>query len=501
MIAIIGILAAIILIVVQNAKDKARDAVVESSLRSAVPVALMCRDSGFEVVNGSGQTTGKINTNGSSPICSDSSIKGDWPTLPQGYKNKPFLSSGNTNNWSYSIVLTTGNIFTCNRSGCSLFSGLFDYVFISSAENIDDFTFTQKDFIAQHFNIVEITKTDNNLKSNIEYLKSKNPGFKAIKYINPIFDYSYKPTGDPCYLHNPASPYLYLRLKDSGSDGYGLDNSSDCLKDFFIVKINNDMNNFGFDGVMADDESAMKSRYDPEPLMTEDGLNKSKKNFLSYLKTKLSDKIVIFNGLYHRYVEGYGLSDFIDVSDGGIKEGFVAKLAKYDQFLTEAQWKVFMDLILADFQGKDKFFLANCKLKPPLVSNDDRMFCFSSFLLIYSQNSPKIAYSIKNIDLPEPQYYPEMDINIGLPLETKNTIKSYLDETGLYVRPYEKGKVIVNPTTGVINYTLDKTYSRAIPSGGGVVQADGTFRGTLSYQDVSGTISVPSQTGIILLNK
>lgn len=511
-IAIIGILAAIVIVLIFSSRDKAKDASAESSLRSALGVAQLCRTNDAKiVVNGPGSASnGLIVPKGK--ICNDSSVQGNWPTFPSGSKCTPVLSNGDNDSWSISCTLNNGSLFTCINNGCgfSVGSANFEYVFVNSASNIHNFSNAQKDFVASHFDWVEILGgTNSQLKNDLSALKSKNPNFKAIKYTNSIFDYSYKPSDENCYLHNPVSTYLNHRLKDADpATGWGLDDSdpNNCLKSFFLNSINNDINN-GVEGVMTDDESALTTRYSSKPYSyslnreyTESEWNNYKKNFLSYLKSNLPGKTVIFNGLYNHVSEGFPLSDFIAVSDGGLKEGFVARVGAYNQFLSEAEWKTMFNLILTDFQGKDKMFLANCKLKSPLITDSSRMFCFSSFLLIYSQTNPRTTYSIANIDLPDLQYYPEMDINIGFPIETKNRVEDYLSN-GVYVRKYTAGEIIVNPSSSGKLFTLDRVYSQAQATGGGVIQTDGSFGGNLSFSDVSGSVMVPAKSGIILLNK
>ncbi len=72
---------------------------------------------------------------------------------------------------------------------------------------------------------------------------------------------------------------------------------------------------------------------------------------------------------------------------------------------------------------------------------------------------------------------------------------------GVYVRHYKNGVVLVNPNATDSNpITLDHTYYQVVNDGdGGVVPADGSTPGTLTYQAVKG-LTVCSDCAAILLD-
>lgn len=372
----------------------------------------------------------------------------------------------------------------------------FKYSFVNSGTLLGSFSSDKKEFIAKHFDSLEITGGANAaLKQILDDLKSINSDFKALKYTNGPFNYSYKPTNEDCYLHEPIdSRDPANRLRDSGSGGgFGMDVHSTCWKEYFLTQAAQDMQ-FSFNGIMVDDMSAPRERFNPDlTSYTADQWHDYKKDFLNYLKTHSQGKMVIYNGLYNN--DDDSCSDFLQVSDGGIKEGFIIKIATYDKFISLEDWKTFLNFVISSVP-ESKLVVADCKFKKNLTSDNDRMFCFTSFLLI---NSSNIFYTFKNGNLEEPQYYPEMNVTIGTPAETQNSLQAYYSN-GVYVRNYSNGKVIVNPETSAISYDLDKTYYQVISHGGGVVADDGTYGGSLSYEEVT-TVSVPAQSGVILLNQ
>lgn len=81
-IAIIGILASVVLAGLGSQRDRARESSTLSSVRSIVPVATVCHDSGsyLNVPDQDGQTA-PTNT-----VCNNSTIAGDlWMSLPVGW--------------------------------------------------------------------------------------------------------------------------------------------------------------------------------------------------------------------------------------------------------------------------------------------------------------------------------------------------------------------------------------------------------------------------------
>jgi hypothetical protein len=89
-------------------------------------------------------------------------------------------------------------------------------------------------------------------------------------------------------------------------------------------------------------------------------------------------------------------------------------------------------------------------------------------------------------------YYPEYEIDLGTP------VGSFIERNGLYIRRFEKGMVLVNPSRDTKTYFLNTPCQQVIPQGGGPVKADGAWWGKLTYQPVSGKVALPPVTGMLL---
>ena len=127
-IAIIGILAAIAMVNLNSAREKARIAAAKGTMNSLQPVAVLCLDGDGEIEWSSssecnnGATDKPVSGEG---ICSTDRAENTWPDLPTGAGGWAYGTCDQdtvAGTWSL-IAHGDGCVITCTQSGCEFPTG------------------------------------------------------------------------------------------------------------------------------------------------------------------------------------------------------------------------------------------------------------------------------------------------------------------------------------------------------------------------------------------
>jgi len=199
-----------------------------------------------------------------------------------------------------------------------------------------------------------------------------------------------------------------------------------------------------------------------------------------------TDTIVIFNGM--QFWDSY--PQYSDDLNGGVIEGFALGPSHptSDHDWIENCVNVFL-------QNSEKYCGAWPKHKDRFTT-EERIFALACYLLAMHNNSYYTLYQHPRGSL---SWYPEYRLDIGVPLTTPSKLDDMLDVSGLYVRDFTKGKVLVNSSNSPKNYKLSQTYWKVEFSGGGLINNDGKYSGKiLSEEQSAGTVSLPAGSALIL---
>ena len=116
-IAIIGILASVVLASLGSARERARLASAQSSLKSAQAAGVICEDGGGNVLPSASGTA----PNQGSNICSDTAITdAAYPTLPANWDYTNNTAGGTPGDGIFTIEASgEGNTITCTQNACT----------------------------------------------------------------------------------------------------------------------------------------------------------------------------------------------------------------------------------------------------------------------------------------------------------------------------------------------------------------------------------------------
>ena len=208
---------------------------------------------------------------------------------------------------------------------------------------------------------------------------------------------------------------------------------------------------------------------------------------LNFVKSYLPNKLVIFNGLH----SDNGADSSLYLTDGGMWEDFAYNCNTGDYKGVGGWWQA----ITCMQNNRDIARLILTVKKPGLINDTTaRTFSVASYLLIVNDNTVLTLsdYSWSN----HIQYFPEFNISLGTP-----TGDFYYNQDSLFIREFDDGMVLVNPfATSTKTYTLNQPYYKVTGTGGGIIDSNATYNGCLNYDSISGTVTIPPVSALILKN-
>jgi hypothetical protein len=214
-------------------------------------------------------------------------------------------------------------------------------------------------------------------------------------------------------------------------------------------------------------------------------------DFIAYgQRGELADYYLIPN--VGAWITGRDVTDYSG-ADGVMVEGF-ARWPEGGYFSArDGDWQLQMDRIL-HMVNLDKIVLLQQFVDPDDV--EDRLFLLGSYLLV------KGRHTYLNFELSaKPEWFPEYEIPIGAPVGgVPRSISSlWRSDWSVYARTYSNGLVLVNASDQLQEVVLEKGYFQALPSGGGIVPADGDISDWgVDYVPVTALRLLPNQGAVLL---
>jgi hypothetical protein len=124
-----------------------------------------------------------------------------------------------------------------------------------------------------------------------------------------------------------------------------------------------------------------------------------------------------------------------------------------------------------------------------------RMFSVASFLLVSNENT---VFAMNDYSFnTSMQYYPEYDIDIGVPITDME-----ITDDSLFIRYFEKGMAIVNPHENNSRFfDTGNAYFKVVPVGGGIVDSSANYDGYLTYEmPENQTVEIPPVNALVLID-
>lgn len=180
------------------------------------------------------------------------------------------------------------------------------------------------------------------------------------------------------------------------------------------------------------------------------------------------------------------------VGDGGMNEGFA--LAGPGRYYSTQDWRLQMNRLL-ELNLADKIVLCQSYIRD--TDEKARWFVVGSYSLIKGHHTYINMFERSTLS-----WYPEYTLDLGKPSEPspKNVDALWNAAWGVYERSYEKGTVLVNPSSMQVAVSLDRAYLFVRAEGGGPVPPNGNPIGKLTTERVQQVVVPPHGACVLLFS-
>jgi hypothetical protein len=363
----------------------------------------------------------------------------------------------------------------------------------------DTMTAAQIRFVAGH-----VDGTQKVSRETARALRSHDPGFLALHYRLAIgdgplpFRIGNRWASDYQHIRHHASWFWHQkgrRVLNKPSDWY-LMNPESGWRSYWARRVLYEARLLGDDGVFADSLSVPQylgaDSFSP-PLryfVGERAWTRRIDSFMRYEERRLHGRLWFIpnagSWITTRDRTGYG------IPDGVMIEGFAEPGA--GAWYATSDWVLQMNRALS-LTRPGHILIA--QTYPPASDVQARMFALGSYLLTRGR------HSFINLDIGiTPQWFPEYGIRLGPAVDpVPGRIGALRTRSGLYVRRFARGLVVVNPGQSTARASFGGAFDLVTPHGGGELPANASTAGWwLSRRRVSGSVAVGPHGAEVLLS-
>ena len=183
------------------------------------------------------------------------------------------------------------------------------------------------------------------------------------------------------------------------------------------------------------------------------------------------------------FITGWDKTNYA-LTAGVFSEGFG------DPTFAESDWQSATNELLS-LAAADKLMI----LQNYLTASTDtatRLYYLANYLLVKGHHTYLDYFASGPLE-----WYPEWTVDLGAPTTAATTNVSDLLVGGVYQRSFQKGTVLVNPSSAPVTVTI--TGQQVVPSGGGAVDASGDEPGTVTTTAVT-SVTLAATSAAIVLN-